>query len=316
MNRTPDVELVLRDYFADDGLTAPDYVLDVVEQRIGRQPRRRAGRLLWRLNPMNRTITYVAAAAAVLVVAVVGYSLLSKGPSVGTQTPVPASPSAEPLPSGERLPTMDGSPAGPVSGRLSGGRYIFPAYSGATVILTADVPAGWNWWGSEGVVIGPGVELDPPRIAVVFQVANGLYQDPCHWDLAHTARFGQRGNVVVGPAAIDLVNALQDNASYATTTPTAVVLGARQGYELEIEFPDDVTLAECDGGIVGGSHYFEIFSGADAFPYFFKEGSHMRLFIVDVEDTRVIATILYSDATPDGEREAARAIVESVEFTP
>ena len=48
MNRTPDVELVLRDYFADDGLTAPDYVLDVVEERIGRQPQRRTWRLRWR----------------------------------------------------------------------------------------------------------------------------------------------------------------------------------------------------------------------------------------------------------------------------
>ena len=46
MNRTPDVELVLRDYFADDGLTAPDYVLDVVEGRISRQPQRRSWRLL------------------------------------------------------------------------------------------------------------------------------------------------------------------------------------------------------------------------------------------------------------------------------
>ena len=40
MNRQPDVELVLRDYFADDGFTAPDHVLDVVEERIARQPRR------------------------------------------------------------------------------------------------------------------------------------------------------------------------------------------------------------------------------------------------------------------------------------
>ena len=41
MKRSPDVDLVLRDYFAEDGLTAPDYVLDVVERRISRQPQRR-----------------------------------------------------------------------------------------------------------------------------------------------------------------------------------------------------------------------------------------------------------------------------------
>lgn len=93
MNRTPDVELVLRDYFADDGLTAPDYVLDVVEERIGRQPRRRALRLPRRLHPMNRTLTYAATLVAVLVIAVLGYNLLPRngigGPGA-TTSPVPS----------------------------------------------------------------------------------------------------------------------------------------------------------------------------------------------------------------------------------
>ena len=34
MNRTPDVELVLRAYLADDGDIAPDRVLEVVADRI------------------------------------------------------------------------------------------------------------------------------------------------------------------------------------------------------------------------------------------------------------------------------------------
>jgi hypothetical protein len=114
MNRTPDVELVLRDYFADDGLTAPDYVLDVVEERIGRQPRRHAWRLPWRLNTMNRTLKYVAAAAAVLVVAVLGYNLLPRSSSVGgapaTATPVPtASKSPSPTPATIVDPAAPGS---------------------------------------------------------------------------------------------------------------------------------------------------------------------------------------------------------------
>jgi len=317
MNRAPDVDLVLHEWLAGDGDIAPDRVLQVVADRIAVQRQRRRWRVQ-RMLTMAQAIKYGIAAAAVLVVAVVGYNLLPKGPSVGAPTtaptlaptPTPASPSAEPW------PTMDGSPAGPVSGRLSGGRYIFPAYSMSTVTVTADVPAGWNWWGSKGVVIGPGVVLDLPRVSVMFQVARGVHRDPCQWDETGYGQVGQPGDVVVGPAAIDLVNALRDNSSYTTTTPTPVVLGAHQGYELEIEFPDDVTLAECDGGIVGGSHYFKVFSGPDAEPYFFAEGYRMRLFIVDVEGTRVIATILYSDATSAAELEAARAIVESAEFTP
>ncbi len=267
---------------------------------------------------MSPTLKYGAAAAAVLVVAVVGYSLLSEGPSVGTQSPVPASPSAEPA------PTSNGSPVALHEGRLSGGRYLFRASTDTQVLadlhpgvtVTADVPSGWNGWGGQGqAVTGPG-EFDSPRVSVVFQVVAGLFRDPCHWDSEGTGQFGQPGNVPVGPAAMDLVNTLQESTSYASTTPSPVLLGGLQGYELEIEFPDDVTLAECDGGIVGGSHHFEIFSGKDVFPYFFEEGDRMRLFIVDVEGTRVIATILSSDASPAAELAAARAIVESVDFTP
>jgi len=61
MNRQPDVELVLRDYFADDGFTAPDHVLDVVEERIARQPRRLAWRLRGR--PFMNAYAKIAVAA-------------------------------------------------------------------------------------------------------------------------------------------------------------------------------------------------------------------------------------------------------------
>ena len=88
MNRQPDVELVLRDYFADDGFTAPDHVLDVVEERIARQPRR----LAWRLRGrpfMNAYAKIAVAAAAVLLVAVVGYNLLPAGSTIGGPAPTP-----------------------------------------------------------------------------------------------------------------------------------------------------------------------------------------------------------------------------------
>jgi len=62
MNRTPDVELVLREYLADDGFSAPDHLLEVVAQRIGRQPQRRRWRLLGR--PFMNSYAKLAAAAA------------------------------------------------------------------------------------------------------------------------------------------------------------------------------------------------------------------------------------------------------------
>jgi hypothetical protein len=74
MKRSPDLDLVLRDYFADDGFSAPDHILDVVEERIAREPRRIAWRLRGR--PFVNSSTKLAAGlAAVLIVGFVGWRL-------------------------------------------------------------------------------------------------------------------------------------------------------------------------------------------------------------------------------------------------
>ena len=101
MNRNPDVELVLRDHLADDSLTAPDYILDVVEGRISRQPQRRSWRLLWR-NPMSTPFKLAAGLAAVVLVALVGWQLLpGRQDGIGSQqSPTPTlQSSATPVPS-------------------------------------------------------------------------------------------------------------------------------------------------------------------------------------------------------------------------
>ena len=124
MNRQPDVELVLRDYFADDGFTAPDHVLDVVEERIARHPRR----LAWRLRGrpfMNAYAKIAVAAAAVLLVAVVGYNLLPAGSTIGGPAPTPtATPptSATPTIAPTTAPTkaLASRPALPAPAELQG----------------------------------------------------------------------------------------------------------------------------------------------------------------------------------------------------
>jgi hypothetical protein len=88
MNRTPDVELVLREWFADDGAPAPGFLLDAIEERIGRQPQRRTWPLKRR--PTVTTFKLAAALAAALMIAVVGWNLLPRGTSNGSApTPSP-----------------------------------------------------------------------------------------------------------------------------------------------------------------------------------------------------------------------------------
>ena len=122
MNRQPDVELVLRDYFADDGSSAPDHVLDVVEARIARQPRRSAWRLRGR--PFMNTYAKLAvASAAVLLVAIVGYNLMPAGSATGGPKPTPtAIPTFTPTMAPTTTPTkaLASTPALPAPAELQG----------------------------------------------------------------------------------------------------------------------------------------------------------------------------------------------------
>jgi hypothetical protein len=117
MNRTPDVEFVLRDFFAEDGVLASSRTLDVVEDRIMRQPQRRNWRVtLWDSNP-NTTLKPVLAIAAIIVVAVAGFALLRPsgpavvGPHVSTESPGP-SPSPLLSPSPTSAPSSSGGVTG------------------------------------------------------------------------------------------------------------------------------------------------------------------------------------------------------------
>jgi hypothetical protein len=81
----------------DEGVTRlPDRVLDAVLDQVPATPQRRSWRLAWRFDQMNTYAKLIATAAAVLVVAVVGYQFLPGRSGPGGQTAAP-SPSPVPL---------------------------------------------------------------------------------------------------------------------------------------------------------------------------------------------------------------------------
>ena len=119
MNPNLGVDRVLRDYFADDGLLAPDHVLDVIEERILRQPQRRNWRVTWWDSNPNTNLKPLLAIAAIIVVAVAGFALLRPsgpavvGPPASTESPgLSPSPILSPSPtSARRRPTASRVPA-------------------------------------------------------------------------------------------------------------------------------------------------------------------------------------------------------------
>ena len=117
MNPNLDVDRVLRDYFADDGLLAPDHVLDVIEERILRQPQRRNWRVTWWDSNPNTNLKPMLAIAAIIVVAVAGFALLRPyGPAVVGPPVATESPGRSPSPTLSPSPTSAPSSSGGVTG--------------------------------------------------------------------------------------------------------------------------------------------------------------------------------------------------------
>jgi hypothetical protein len=144
MTQQRDIERLLDQWFSDGPSQAPDRVVDIVTDRIERQSQRPAWRLHWRPLPVHAYAKIAVAAAAVLIVAIVGYNLLPGG-STGVGGPAPtASPTTTATPTGAPSPTTTPSPTATFEYPTDG---ILPAGSNATKLFTPaftfTVPEGW-----------------------------------------------------------------------------------------------------------------------------------------------------------------------------
>ena len=313
MSAELDVNRIVRSWIRAEEHDSADRVLQIVLSRLDTTPQRRH---LWsprRFFHVNKLAPAAIAATAAIVVAVLGYNLLPGTGVGGRSTPTPTDTPTAPQ---TAAPSPIGSPMAITDSVLAGGRYRFqPLSEVPSLSIVAEIPSGWHGEPSWAVT-GPGNGSDPPSgIGVAFIGAAGLFSDPCHWDLDGSRDSGQPGDVVVGPAVIDLVEALRANTSYTSSTPSRVTFGEFQGYELELQLAPDTS--NCDKDEEGSARYY-VFSGPDGGLY--EQGDsrapRWHLFIVDVDGTRVITVVAYYDGTPAAEQQAAEAIVDSLVFTP
>ncbi len=311
MNTLPDVQAVLRAYLADTGDRAPDRVLEDVADRIARQPRRP-----WRLRGrpfMNTYARLATAAAAIVIVAVVGWQLLPRDGGIGSQqtaapsstaAPSPAAPSPTAAPSGTGVADVP-------DGRIAeAGTYRFrPVGSAPSLTVDAIVPAGW-FGGPPCCLSGPvGESNGPDGIALHFSAANSIFSDPCHWDVNGSGP-GQPGDIAVGPSVEELAAALAANAAYEATTPTDVTISGFAGKRVDLQLPP----GDCD--TVDGNGVYFVFGGRDGYVYAQGDGSNWQVSIVDVNGTRLIVGLFSYAETSAADLSAAQAIIESLVITP
>jgi hypothetical protein len=290
MKTERDMTRIVRSWLEVGADRLPDRVLDsVLDQLPAHQQRRRP--LWWpaRFDHMNTLTKTVIAAAAVLVVAILGYNLLPGGSGPGGPNPTPT-----PTPIALKV------------GSLGAGTYVahpFPApneSSGSTI----NVPEGWQGAGPGAgatAVVSPAGTEGPAGAAMAFNQVTGLFRDPCHGNVAGAP------TVPVGNTVEELVGAFADQTAYAATPATDVTLDGYSGKQMDLQLPSDVDFAACDDGA------FWVWDGP---PFAQGPGNRWHLWILDVEGLRVV--ILAEDfATTSVEIQAElRAIVDSIRIEP
>ncbi len=207
------------------------------------------------------------------------------------------------------------SPAtlGHVTDVLTGGTYLFGPFGDTpSLTIAATGPDGWVGY-PDWAMDGPEpVRADAPTgIGISFFTANGLYSDPCHWDVQGTGR-ADNGDVKVGPTVDDMVAALRANTFYTSSKAKPVTIDGYAGQELELQLPDDpFTKCDKDDPDDSGGHAF-VFSG----PGLYAQGPANRwhLYILDVDGARLIAVVLSYAKTPRSDLDLAQSIIQTLDI--
>lgn len=305
MNGSTGTERILDAYLAPEADRLPDRVIDAALADIARTPQRRSRWPAWRPHHMNTYVKLMAAAAAVLVVALVGYQFLPRNGGVGGQ------PTPQPSPTATESPTAAVIPPLP-EGTLAAGTYRLRPFASATMTIDLTVPDG-GWLGSSGAIVGPVGEFNGPNgIAVAFLRAQSINSDPCQWDKDGSGSAPQEGDIEVGPTVDDLAEALAA-APYEATAPVGATLGGYSGKRLEFQLVPDPS--GCDSFSGEGDQYF-VFGGRDGGLYAQGGSNTWQVTIVDVEGTRLIAVLIAYEETSAADLSAAQGILESVVITP
>lgn len=287
MNHTPDVELVLRKWLAHDGDIAPDRVLEVVADRIARQPRRRASRLLWRPF-MNTQLKLVAGLAAAVVVAVVAWQLLRSTPGVGSPTSTPLA-----------APSTSATSAGPVrmpEGPLAPGRYVtgFPGVDIEFVLPSA----ADGWEGGDAAFLGVPPMVDPPDgVFLGFNLVSHVTVDPC---LDHAPK-------AVGDSVADIAAVWSALPHAEIVGPTEITVSGYSGVRFQLVIDDD--LAECEVEAISLYLVGEAVRVVGA-------GQRVELWAIDVAGKRLIVEASSFPGARASDLTVLDAILDSIELTP
>jgi hypothetical protein len=284
---------IVRSWLHEDGHEDADRILNLVLDEIGTTPQRRANWLARRFPVMNSSIVRIAAAAVVVaLVVVIGIAVLA-GPNVGQPGP---SPSQSTMPSAIATPSATPKDFGryPNGTALAAGSYVFTHVEPLRVSFT--VPSGWE----KGVLDWVVWSRENTKATLAVMSVDNLYVDPCRPDS------GLR-DPVVGPTAADLATALGTVPGVTFSTPADVTLAGFAGKYLEYVPPD--TFGDCAASTL----LWSVNGGVDDQPA--PTGDDvLRLWILDVDGTRLVIAASAPRGVPEGRMAELQAIIDSIQI--
>jgi hypothetical protein len=244
---------------------------------------------------MNGFAKLAIAAAAVVVVAIVGYNLLPSRGGVGGSS----GPSVSPFPTPTPIPIHSGS--------LDAGTYK-ATLPGTKLTVQFTVPTGWTW-DDPGILKKTGADLPDGHAIGIWTGDVQVYTDPCQWRTAAP-------NPPTGTTAQAVIDALavqpQRHASAPVIRRGAGAGSPEQyaGWSIDLTVPTDTEL-------VGGPCYGGEFRswGPDENARFHQgPGQRDTVWALDVDGARLIVDAASFPATPATEMTEQAVVVSSMVF--
>jgi hypothetical protein len=289
MTHERDIERILSHWLGDGPTEVPDRVMNVIADRIVRQPQRPAWRLNWRDANMHTSLRAAAVLAAVVIFAVGAFYLRGpgSGPTTGGQGGTPS-----PIPTPTPSPSL---------------RSLSPlAFRPVTHLA---LPDGWVVPGDDPRSFTLAPPAGPPEAGGSIGVMTAPFVSFADRDCEGRAPAG------VGTSIAEVVAALAGDPRLVTTPAQAVTVGDRTGQMLDVQVASDWT-GTCAWS--GGTPAVVILSATDTGPAVgLGAGERSRFIFLDIAGSVVSINIVTSDgSTFEAFVTRAMPIVDSMRFTP
>ncbi|MGH2446058.1 MAG: hypothetical protein ACRDGD_08480 [Candidatus Limnocylindria bacterium] len=289
MSTDRDATRIVRSWLKTDGHEDAGRVVDAVLELVDTTPQRRS--TWWqarRIFPMSNALRIAVASVAVVAALTVGaYYLAASG---GVRIGGPESPTATPTP---MPPQSRGGPLEP-------GTYLITAIPELDITVT--IPEGWSGFQSWGL-IGPRSESPPDGMGIGFWEVGNLYADPLESGFVDPP---------IGPSVDDLVAGLIDQPGHTEGEPVDVTIDGYAGRMIELRLPADIAFDSCFVGTV--NYRLWVSASHGGWRCLQGPGQIERVWVLDVDGTRVVIDAHHFPGTSEADRAALDAVIESIQI--